>query len=159
MKRQPQAFKFALYIGKTLLLLSFLLTQSYFAIAQDDGDDKETDDIKAVRVAFMTDKLKLSSDEAQRFWPVYNTYLQEFRRARRDNAGNVVKQQEAILNVRKKYQDNFKRVLGSDERVNRVYTAESELRVMLRNEWQKRHPNGGGNNHLLPMGLQGQKRN
>ena len=160
MKKTAKGFKTTLHIGKTLLLLLFLLMQSHFIMAQDD--DGETDDIKAVRVAYMTDKLKLSSDEAQKFWPVYNNYMQELRRARRDNAGDVVKQQEAIVNVRKKYKDNFKRVLNNDDRVNRVYSSEQEVKGMLRNEYQKRHPNGGnGNHHLLqPAGAgAGVKRN
>ncbi len=159
MKRIVPGFKITFKIGKTLLLMSLLL-QGYFCIAQDN-DDREGDDIKAVRVAFMTDKLKLSSDEAQKFWPVYNNYLQELKKARKDNSGDLVKQQEAIVNVRKKYKDNFKRVLNTDERVNRVYTAQQEFKIMLGNEWQKRHPNGGGagNHHLLqPMGG-GAKRN
>lgn len=157
MKAIAPAFKISLKIGKTLLLMSLLLLQGYFCMAQDD-DDKEGDDIKAVRVAFMTDKLKLSSDEAQKFWPVYNNYLQEVRKARRDNAGDVLKQQEAIVNVRKKYKDSFKRALNSDDRANRVFSSEQELKTMIRNEWQKRHPNGGGNRHLLQQ-MGGAKRN
>ena len=133
-------------MGKTLLMLFFLLLHGYFCIAQDDDGEKEGDDIKAVRMAYMTDQLKLSSDEAQRFWPVYNNYIQELRQARRDNSGDVVKQQEAIVNVKKKYKDNFRKVVGSDDRVNRVYKAQDDFRIMLRNEWQKRHPNANNNN-------------
>jgi archaellum biogenesis ATPase FlaH len=35
------------------------------------------DKIKALKVAFLTEKLNLSSKEAQSFWPVYNEYEQE----------------------------------------------------------------------------------
>ena len=159
MKRLVPGFKTTTFkIGRTLLLMSLLLVQGYFCTAQD-SDDNEGDDIKAVRVAFMTDKLKLSSDEAQKFWPVYNNYLQELRRARKDNSGDLVRQQEAIVNVRKKYKDNFKRVLNTDDRVNRVYTAQQEFKTMLGNEYQKRHPNGGGGNHHLLQPMGGGKRN
>ncbi len=130
---------------KTLFILFFLLLHGYFCAAQDDGDN-ESDDIKAVRMAYMTDQLKLSPEEAQKFWPVYNNYLQEIRRARKDNAGDVVKQQEAIVNVRKKYKDNFRKVVGSDDRANRVFASEMVFRKKMVEEWRNRHPNANNNN-------------
>ena len=149
MKQTAKGFKMIRYAGKLLLLL-FMLLQGGYGMAQD-GDEKEGDDIKAVRVAFMTDKLKLTSDEAKKFWPVYNNYMQEKRKAWRDNIGDPLKRKESVLNVQKKYKDEFKRVLNSDDRANRVYIVEDEFKIMLHNEWQKRHPNGGnGNGHLLP---------
>ena len=138
-------------------MLFFLLLHGYFCIAQEDDSEKEGDDIKAVRMAYMTDQLKLSSDEAQKFWPIYNSYLQEIRKARRDNAGDIVKQQEAVVNVRKKYKENFRKVVGSDERVNGVYKAEGEFRIMLRNEWQKRHPNNNNRQQSQQMRQQRKK--
>lgn len=41
--------------------------------AQNCGDNcKKKDQIKAQKVAFITDKLQLTVEEAQQFWPIYN---------------------------------------------------------------------------------------
>lgn len=44
---------------------------SVLAIAQQKPDWEK---IKSLKVAFITEKLSLSSKEAQEFWPVYNAY-------------------------------------------------------------------------------------
>ena len=45
---------------------------SISTFAQDRSKMKER--IKAQKVAFITEKLSLTSDEAQKFWPVYNAF-------------------------------------------------------------------------------------
>lgn len=45
---------------------------SISTFAQDRGKMKER--IKAQKVAFITEKLNLSSDEAAKFWPIYNAF-------------------------------------------------------------------------------------
>lgn len=62
-----------------LILISFST-----AYAQDGGHDK----ITALKTAFITEKLELTSSEAQKFWPVYNEYdrqLQILRDQRRND--------------------------------------------------------------------------
>ena len=132
-------------MGKTLSILFFLLLHGYFCIAQDDNEK----DLEAVRTAYITNQLKLSPEEAQKFWPVYNNYILELKQARKENPNDVVAQQEKIVNIRKKYKGDFKKVIGSDERVNKAFTAEGEFRNMLRNEWKNRHPNAG-NKESMP---------
>ncbi|MGB5692511.1 MAG: hypothetical protein WBM43_07905 [Flavobacteriaceae bacterium] len=39
--------------------------------------------IKTLKVAFITERLGLTSDEAQAFWPVYNQHEKEIQRIRR----------------------------------------------------------------------------
>lgn len=36
-----------------------------------------TERVKAVRVALLTEKMSLSAEEAEKFWPVYNDYEKE----------------------------------------------------------------------------------
>ena len=131
-------------MAKTLFILFFLLLHSYFCVAQDDNDK----DIEAVRTAYITNQLKLSPEEAQKFWPIYNTYMQEIKRARKESSNDIVAQQEKIVTIRKKYKSDFKKVVGSDERVNKAFTVEGEFRNMLKNEWRNRHPNAN-NKELL----------
>ena len=46
------------------------------------------ENIETMKIAFITQKLDLTPEEAQRFWPVYNQYtdkLQELRKKRRED--------------------------------------------------------------------------
>src|SRR5579875_2089590 len=122
MKNKLKGFKIALNVSKTLFLLFFLLLHSYFCAAQDDNEETGKN-LQAVRVAYITNYLKLSPQEAQKFWPVYNSYIQEVKKARKENPNDIVAQQEAIVNIRKKYKGDFKNIVESDERVNKTYTA------------------------------------
>lgn len=62
---------------KTLMRI-FLIATIIFAgnstkiVAQDNQNKAEL--VKAQKIAFFTQKLNLTPDEAQRFWPVYNEY-------------------------------------------------------------------------------------
>ncbi|MEO8517015.1 MAG: sensor of ECF-type sigma factor [Flavobacterium sp.] len=55
---------------KILTILVFLLSLSTFA--QDL--EKRVERIKALRVAYISDKLDLTPDEAQKFWPIFNQF-------------------------------------------------------------------------------------
>src|SRR5690606_25598231 len=59
-------------------LWSFImcLTCSFQLFAQDSRGRSEQ--IEAIKVAFITNKLDLTSKEAQRFWPIYNSYQKEW---------------------------------------------------------------------------------
>lgn len=62
---------------KKLILISILLICAFtIAIAQDkSGPTNEMfEKIKAEKISFFTEKLSLTSAEAQAFWPVYNEF-------------------------------------------------------------------------------------
>ncbi|MEH6535720.1 MAG: sensor of ECF-type sigma factor [Psychroserpens sp.] len=65
---------------KTLITLFFIaLTVSVF------GQRKERQErIKALKIAFITDKLELSETEAQKFWPVYNAIEEQKNMLRKE---------------------------------------------------------------------------
>lgn len=56
---------------KNLLILLFLF--SLFTFAQDSKEDKK-EQIRALKVGFITNELSLTTDEAAKFWPLYNAY-------------------------------------------------------------------------------------
>ena len=119
---------------KITIVLFFLLLHSYFCTAQQ-GDDRK---IEAIRVAFITRELNLSPQEAQQFWPVYNNYLGEVKKAIADNPNDVVVAEERVVEIRKKYKSDFKRILSSDDRVNKTFTMEKSLRDMFKSELENR---------------------
>lgn len=54
------------------LIPILVLLISFSSFAQDGGKMQER--IKAQKIAFITEKLSLTTEEAQQFWPIYNTY-------------------------------------------------------------------------------------
>lgn len=65
---------------KIILAISLLI--SAIMIAQPLRDGKLKERIKAQKTAFITSKLNLTNEEAQKFWPIYNefeTTLQSIR--------------------------------------------------------------------------------
>lgn len=116
---------------KIYLILSFVCIAG-FANAQGvqpDLPEKRQQDIEALKVAFISKELNLTPDEAQKFWPVYNQYTHELRSAVKDNE-NILDRDEKVLNLRKRYKDQFSKVLG-DQRMNRMYGAEGNFRQLL----------------------------
>lgn len=61
--------------NKTFLLtLIFALFISFQLFSQEKGSSQK---IKALKVSFITEKLALTSQEASKFWPVYNKFEKE----------------------------------------------------------------------------------
>jgi Spy/CpxP family protein refolding chaperone len=57
--------------SKLLLIVIFLL--SIHSFAQSQMEEKK-EQIKALKVGFISNELALTTDEASKFWPIYNTY-------------------------------------------------------------------------------------
>lgn len=128
---------------KIVLLTLFLLNISYFCYAQPE---KIKNNIEAIQIAYLTRELSLSSEEAQKFWPVYNEYREELLNVRKEARNDEVLFEEKVLNIRKKYKADFKKVLGTDQRVNQVFVAEKSFRDLLRKELMNRR----GNKEIVP---------
>jgi hypothetical protein len=84
-----------------LLLISF----SFYGQGEKMREKKEQ--IKAMKVAFLTTELKLTSNEAEKFWPVYNTFddkqfelrhqkMKSFRSRMNDETLDKMSEKEAI---------------------------------------------------------------
>jgi hypothetical protein len=118
----------------TLILVLFI-NNYYFCFSQPPQDIKRAD---SVQVEYLTKELELTPEESEKFWPVYNSYKNEIRNIRREEKTDQIVLEEKVLNVRKKYKDDFKVILGSDERVNKLFVAEKNFTEMLRKELLKR---------------------
>ena len=125
---------------KLVLFLAFVLGASYFCVAQPPKGEK----VQAIYVAYATKELNLTAEEAQKFWPVYNQYLEEMKKARQENKSDELAFEEKALSIRKKYKPEFKKVLNDDVRVNKVFVMEKNFREMLRKEIQNRAKNRPG---------------
>lgn len=58
---------------KKSIITLFILFLSVASFSQNDREERENK-IKALKVAYITENLDLSTAEAEKFWPVYNKY-------------------------------------------------------------------------------------
>jgi len=68
---------------KNITILLFLLSASFYA--QDSRHEK----IKALKTAFITEELNLSTAEAEKFWPVYNAYAEKMHSIRMQERNEI----------------------------------------------------------------------
>lgn len=125
---------------KKYLLLIFTMCSFLIVNAQKRGGTGEGEKIQALKIAFITQKLELTTVEAQKFWPVYNQYDDEVKNLKRSNNGDVIERDEKLLNIRKKYKVEFEKIIGAD-RTNKLYKAEGEFRNVLIKQLKNRGSN------------------
>ena len=117
---------------KYILPLFLLFSFSLFA---QGGHKEKRDQVKALKVSFFTTELNLTSDEAAKFWPVYNAFEEKQFTLRHNkmrqlirkiddmgdnisekDATNYLKQledaEEELLNLRKKLVADLKPIIG-----------------------------------------------
>lgn len=121
---------------KLTLILVLLINNYYFCFSQPPQNGKRAD---SLQVEYITKELVLTPEESDKLWPVYNNYKNEIKSIRTANQNDQIELEEKVLNIRKKYKDDFKTILGTDERVNKLFVAEKSFKEMLRKELIKRH--------------------
>jgi hypothetical protein len=117
---------------KKFVLFLVLISASFSFVKAQDDKDKRDEKIQALKIAFITQKLELSSDEAQKFWPVYNKYETEIRQVYKENkaGGDAIENEEKVLNVKKKYRTEFIKVIGQPK-TTILFNSEREFRGVL----------------------------
>ena len=137
-----------------LLIIALLVSFSLNGFAQDN-DKRER--IKALKVAYLTERLELSKIEAQQFWPIYNAFEakeQQLRKEkysqRKDTDIESLSEQEAkemieemMSNENKKHQlrEKFVRDLQSilpSKKVIKLKLAEDQFNKKMFEEYKKR---------------------
>jgi hypothetical protein len=125
-----------------LLMVSAIALKSF---AEEEilwqGPDGKGDKIEALRIAFISQRLNLTPDEAQKFWPIYNQYTADLKKLR-DNFGigpgkpqltaeQSLDFEQKKLDLKKSYKTKFEVVLGK-EKVNTLYALEEEFKQKLK---------------------------
>jgi hypothetical protein len=134
------------------------------AWAQDDEEIQQTQDpkgkekIQAARIAYITDQLELTPEEAEKFWPIYRefsekrTALQKQYRVAKKNPdpaksaeendkelvdlGLKLKQQE--LDLEKEYSGRLLKVISA-QKLRTLPEAEKRFRQLILDQIQRRH--------------------
>jgi hypothetical protein len=131
---QTTSFRYSLVLRLLLLFwVGFVVT----ADAQRLQPGERMAQMQGLKIEFINRYLKLTQADSG-FWRVYYPYVAEIKRAKFTNTDDVIEAEEKILAIRKKYQPEFRRILGSEERAQKVYTIDREFAKLAREEMQKR---------------------
>ncbi|MFM1771411.1 MAG: hypothetical protein RLZZ71_553 [Bacteroidota bacterium] len=77
-------------------IILFLSLCSVVAFAQPDRDEpKRSEKVEALKRAYLTTELALTSVEAEKFWPVYNAH-EETQKTHRKELKKVMEKMEAV---------------------------------------------------------------
>ena len=123
---------------KANYLLILLITLSGYCLGQQNDSLPNAATIQGLKMAFITKQLNITTEEGQKFWPMYFNYMGELKKAKQDKKDDIIGQEETVLAVRKKYKTEFKKVLDSDERVSKMLTIDRDFNNVLRKELQQR---------------------
>jgi hypothetical protein len=94
-----------------------------------------------MKTGFITNRLQLTPEEAQKFWPIYNSYAREIRQAyftyRSQQNANEIGLEESLLNIKKKYSVEFLKAI-SPPKINEFFRAEKDFNIFVQRELQRR---------------------
>lgn len=147
------------------LLPILLLFVSFNFYAQGESMKEKREQIKALKVAFFTTELDFTTNEAERFWPVYNTFdekqfelrhqkMKTYMRRMNDGSLDKITEKEAntflaqiedteeeLFLLRKKFMQNVRTILPAVKIVKLKKAEEDFNRKLLqqyRNKGQKK---------------------
>ncbi len=142
----------------------FIILFSIFSLTAQQHNKRER--LKAYKTAYITEKLDLSSSEAEKFWPVYNAYSkshfqlkvlkvkEELRKIKEKGgideltdkeAGQILsklnKNEQLIINLRKELYNNLKNIISA-KKILKLNRAEHEFNRKLLSEYRRNKPMG-----------------
>ena len=146
---------------KKILLILFLSTGlSLLAQQTDDNEETKHEKIEVLKIGFITEKLALTSKEAELFWPIYNKFEQDIKTVRRkqreltkafklkakpteQEADKYINEQLLLKQIEidaiKKYIPEFKKVLPTTK-VAKLLSIEQEFKIQLLKKIKDKRP-------------------
>ena len=94
--------------------------------------------LESFKIQFITKKLDLTPEEAEKFWPVYNEQREASKKLMQEKKDDEIEFQEAMLVIRKKFKKDLTPILKSEDRVNLALKVDRELLNKMRNEMTRR---------------------
>ena len=144
---------------KILFPIIFLLVTS---LSFSQGFKEKREKVKALKVAYITEQLELTTDEAQKFWPIYNAFdenqselrhekmraiLDRFKpgnveKLSEEDASNSLIQMEKIeedlFNLKKKFIKDLQGVISAKKIIKLKKAEEDFNRELLKQMREKR---------------------
>jgi hypothetical protein len=135
------------------LLFAMMFAFGQAAGVQKDVKQQKKEMIQAQKVAFITRELQFGTEEAQKFWPLYNEFnakKDEIAKSKKELAKDARKTgidqlsdkqaedlintelqcEQQILDLKKEYKDKFKAVIGP-KKVIKLYQSEKKFNSFL----------------------------
>lgn len=144
---------------KQLIVFLLAVTCSFSVFAQGHGKQEDFELYKAKRVSYMTEKMQLTPQEAQQFWPIYNEFdrlrnqthekRRELERKAKENYDKLTEADFKKLNAEivalslkecgmmKTYNDKFLAVLPA-KKVILIGPTENEFRFKMIREFRQK---------------------
>jgi hypothetical protein len=131
-----------------ILRILIIILISLPAFAQEEADEirenpKAQEKIRAAQAAYITERLGLTPEEAEKFWPIYREFSQKrmglrekFQEARRENKDEKqlldleFKMKQDQLDLEKDYSQKFQKVISPQKLMN-LRQAEGDFRKLL----------------------------
>lgn len=130
------------------------------ALQAQPGEGQVHERIEAQRVAFLTNRLSLTPEEAQQFWPVFNEYRKGMKEVRKDKRpdkaaenmtdkeadeflADAINAEEREFALRKDLVQKLRKFLPS-RKIVLLFQAEEEFKRQLLREVGERRGNRGG---------------
>ncbi len=143
------------YLLSCCVAWAFLLC-AQFAYGQHDADNMEFDErFNTLRIALITEKLNLSSEQAEKFWPIFNDFSRERKEIKKKlrnldkkfevmNDDEVKKSVDLMFELRQKeldleknYHLKFQKVI-SIRQIAELFRAEMHFKKKLMEQLKKR---------------------
>jgi Spy/CpxP family protein refolding chaperone len=145
---------------KKILPILLLLTSFNFYAQRENMKDKK-DQIKALKVAFLTTELDLSTKEAEKFWAIYNTFddkqfeirhqkMRMYRSQMNDESldkmserdastllSQIENSEEELFNLRNKFSKDLKEVLSA-VKIIKLKKAEEDFNRKLLQQYRSK---------------------
>lgn len=133
---------------KYILIAFFALLSSHsISFAQQ----RNFEAIESEKIAYITKELKITPNEAQKFFPIYNKYMDELRDLKKAKRGESPQQANSFMGgkrdviafdakeveTKKKYREEFSKVLGQ-ARASQFFQVVEDFNDLLRNTLQER---------------------
>ncbi|MEC7771246.1 MAG: hypothetical protein VX798_08685 [Bacteroidota bacterium] len=116
-------------MNKKALILCTLLFGTFLMHAQGPVRNR----IKTLKVAFITEQVGLTSEEAQQFWPIYNAHEETMENIRRKERAelhaNIVRAQELSTNESEKLLDHLLALQSDKQEADREFL--TRLRTVI----------------------------
>ncbi|MBN8641308.1 MAG: sensor of ECF-type sigma factor [Flavobacteriales bacterium] len=102
----------------TVLLLFLSITTFAQGGKFREKFQQKKDQVKAMKIAFITSELNLTPDEAAKFWPLFNEFEEKQKAIRQDKIKNYIDRSQGSDKLTEKEAQNL---------LNQMETAEEEL--------------------------------
>lgn len=116
-------------MNKRALILYFILFGTFLTHGQGSGRER----IKSLKVAFITEQVGLTSEEAQQFWPIYNEHEETMENIRRKERAelhaNIARAQELSTKESNDLLDDLLTLQFDKQKAEREFL--SELRTVI----------------------------